>query len=249
VKCTSPCINAPPTTWCCHPCASRLGWCSSACKHLPFSSKYNDSHYGQTVLFLFHQTRGHFSKKYDLCPHVQFQTVVSLFFHGGLQTMASSLLSSLSGYVDTPSGLPCAFYWGLASVWPLYHKGLVGGVLHRLLSFWKILTSPQWNSGALSMWPSGSWSPPWPRPFSPDCSVWPGRPALGRVLVVPNYLCSWVPSMLQKCLDLCLETILSCSSTDNSFDLMAWFLALTCTVNCGTLYRQVFAFPNHVQSI
>ena len=26
-------------------------------------------------------------------------------------------------------------------------------------------------------------------------------------------------------------------------------LALTCTVNCGTLYRQVCAFPNHVQSI
>ena len=24
--------------------------------------------------------------------------------------------------------------------------------------------------------------------------------------------------------------------------------ALTCTVNCGTLYRQVCAFPNHVQS-
>jgi hypothetical protein len=33
----------------------------------------------QTVLFLFQQTRGHFSKKYDLCPHVQMQTVVWLF--------------------------------------------------------------------------------------------------------------------------------------------------------------------------
>ena len=31
---------------------------------------------GQTVLFLFHQTRGHFSKKYNLCPHVHLQTVV-----------------------------------------------------------------------------------------------------------------------------------------------------------------------------
>ena len=29
---------------------------------------------------------------------------------------------------------------------------------------------------------------------------------------------------------------------------MAWFFALTCTVNCGTLYRQVFSFPNHAQS-
>jgi hypothetical protein len=40
----------------------------------PFSSKHNDGHYGQTVLFLFHQTRGHFSKKYNICPHVQLQT-------------------------------------------------------------------------------------------------------------------------------------------------------------------------------
>jgi hypothetical protein len=56
------------TTWCCHPRASRLGWCSSACKPPHFSSKHNDGHYGLTVLFLFHQTRGHFSKKYDLCP-------------------------------------------------------------------------------------------------------------------------------------------------------------------------------------
>ena len=56
-----------------------MGWCSTACKPPPFSSKHNDGHYGQTVLFLFHQTRGHFSKKYDLCPHVQLQTVVWLF--------------------------------------------------------------------------------------------------------------------------------------------------------------------------
>ena len=49
--------------------------------------------------------------------------------------------------------------------------------------------------------------------------------------------------------DLCLDTILSRSSADNSFDLMAWFLALTCTVNCGTLNRQVCAFPHHVQSV
>jgi hypothetical protein len=61
------------------PRASRLGWCFSACKPLPFSSKHNDGHYGQTVLFLFHQTRGHFYKKYDLCPHVQLQTLVWLF--------------------------------------------------------------------------------------------------------------------------------------------------------------------------
>ena len=71
--------QSTPTTWCCHPRASRLGWCSSACKRSPFSSKHNDGRYGHTVLFLFHQTIGHFSKKYILCPHVQLQTVVWLF--------------------------------------------------------------------------------------------------------------------------------------------------------------------------
>ena len=63
-----------------------------------------------------------------------------------------------------------------------------------------------------------------------------GHPALGRVLVVPNFFhlrmmentvilgtfnaekMFWYPSP-----DLCLDTILSRSSTDNSFDLMAWF--------------------------
>ena len=45
--------------------------------------------------------------------------------------------------------------------------------------------------------------------------------------------------------DLCLNTILSQRSTDNSFD----FMVSALTVNSGTLYRQVCAFPNHVQSI
>jgi hypothetical protein len=40
-----------------------------------------------------------FSKMYDLSPHVQLQTVVWLFY-GGFGAVASSLLSSLSGYVD-----------------------------------------------------------------------------------------------------------------------------------------------------
>ena len=34
------------------------------------------------------------------CPHVQLQTVVWLFY-GGFEAVASSLLSGLSGYVDT----------------------------------------------------------------------------------------------------------------------------------------------------
>jgi hypothetical protein len=81
---------------------------------------------------------------------------------------------SLGAFWQTPSGLSCVFHWGVASVWPLYHKGLIGGVLQRWLSFWKVLPSPQRNSRAQLEWPSGSLSPPWPRPFSTDCSVWPG---------------------------------------------------------------------------
>ena len=73
--------------------------CSSACKPPTFSSKQNNGHYGQTVLFLFYQTREHFSKKYDLCSHVQLQTVVWLFY-GSFGAVASYLLSGLSGYVD-----------------------------------------------------------------------------------------------------------------------------------------------------
>ena len=75
VKCTSPsCSKAPPK----HDAATPVlhGWGLQAS---PFSSKHNDGHYSQTVPFLFHQTRGHFSKKYDLCPHVHLQTVVWLF--------------------------------------------------------------------------------------------------------------------------------------------------------------------------
>jgi hypothetical protein len=44
----------------------------------------------------------------------------------------------------------------------------------------------------------------------------------------------WYPS-----LDLCLDTILSRSSTGNSLDLMVWFLLRQYTVNCGTLHGQV----------
>ena len=38
-------------------------------------------------------------KKYNLCPHVQLQTVVWLFYDG-FGAVTSSLLSGLSGYVD-----------------------------------------------------------------------------------------------------------------------------------------------------
>ena len=51
------------------------------------------------LYFLFHQTRGHYTKKYNICLHVQLQTLVWLFY-GGSGAVASSLLCGLSGHVD-----------------------------------------------------------------------------------------------------------------------------------------------------
>ena len=54
----------------------------------------------------------------------------------------------------------------------------------------------------------------------------------------------WYPSP-----DLCLDTILSWSSTDISFDLVAWFLLWHALSTVEPLYRQVCGFPNNVKSI
>ena len=68
-------------------------------------------------------------------------------FHLGFiraENLVSHGLSPLGVFWLTPSGLSCAF-----SVWSLYHKGLIAGGLQRWLSFWKVIPSPQRNSGAL----------------------------------------------------------------------------------------------------
>ena len=98
VKCTSPSCSKHTHNMMLPPPCFTVGMVFFGLQASPFSSKHNDGHYGQTVLFLFHQTRGHFSKKYDICPHVQLQTVVWLF-SGGFVAVASSFLS-LSGYVN-----------------------------------------------------------------------------------------------------------------------------------------------------
>jgi hypothetical protein len=168
--------------------------------------------------------------------------------------------SPLGAFWQTPSGLSCAFYWEVASVWPLNHKGLIGGVLQRWLSFWKVLPSPQRNSGAMSVWPSGSWSPPWLRPFSPNCSIWPGssRKSLGGSNILPfkNDGGHFVLGDLQWCRNVMVSFPRSVPRHNPVSELYGQFFrshgmvfALTCTVNCGTLYRQVFPIPNHVQSI
>ena len=64
-----------------------------------------------------------------------------------------------------------------------------------------------------------------------------GRPALGRVLVVPNFFhlrmmeanafmrtCNAAEMFWYSFPDLCLNTFLSRGTTDSFFDLMAWFL-------------------------
>jgi hypothetical protein len=90
------------------------------------------------------------------------------------QILFLMVCESLVSFWQTPIWRSCALYWGVASVRPLYHKDLIGGVLQRCLSFWKILPSQQRNCEDFSEGLLGSWSPHWPRPFSPDCSIWPG---------------------------------------------------------------------------
>lgn len=63
-------------------------------------------------------------------------------------------------------GMSCAFYWGIASIWPLYDTDLFINVCpSRRLPF-----LPQSKTGALWEWLLGSGSPPWLRSFYPNSS-------------------------------------------------------------------------------
>ena len=128
---------------------------------------------------------------------------------------------------------PCAFYQGLASVWALYHTGLIGGLLQRWLSFWKVLLSPQRNAGALTRVTIGLFVTSLTKALLPRSLSLDGRLALGRVLVVPNVFHLRMMEVtvligtfkaaeffLYPSPDLFLKTILSRRSTDNSFDFM-----------------------------
>ena len=87
--------------------------------------------------------------------YLAFRPKSSTLFSSDQRILLLMVWGFLGAFWINPSGLSCAFYWGVASVWPLYHKGLIGGVLQRWLSFWKVLRFPQRNSRALSEWPSG----------------------------------------------------------------------------------------------
>ena len=125
----------------------------------------------------------------------------------------------------------------MASVWPLSLKGLIGGVLQRWLSFWKahpISTEELWSSVRVTI---GFLFTSLTKALLPRMLSLARRPALGSILVVPNFFhlrmmeaivflvtfnaaeIFWYPYP-----DLCLDAIPSQSSTDNSFDLISWFL-------------------------
>ena len=90
----------------------------------------------------------------------------------------------------------------------------------------------------------------------------PWLPALGKVLVVPNF---FHLRMMKATVflgtfkaaeflgdtspDLCLDTILSRSSMDYSFDLMAWILLWHALSTVGPYVDRCVPLPNHVQSI
>ena len=97
VKCTSHfCSKAPPQ----HDATTPLlhGW-DGVPQASPLSSKHNDGHYGQTVIFFVSSDqRTFFQKVRSLSPCAVANH--SLAFYGGFGAVASSLLSGLSGYVD-----------------------------------------------------------------------------------------------------------------------------------------------------
>ena len=121
-------------------------------------------------------------------------------------------------------------------------SGQIGGVLQVWLSFWKFLPSPYSS-----------------RPVSPDCSVWSGgsRKSLHcSKLPFRNYVGHCALGNL-PCNRTCFVAFLRGVSQHNPVSDLCrkflppygWVIPLICISSCETLYRQLCAFPNHVQSI
>ena len=199
--------------------------------------------------FLIHPP-GDYSRHYSWC--LTFRPKSSIFVSSDQRILFLMVWESLGTFWKTQRGLSYAIYWGVASVWPLYNKGLICVVLQRCPSgSFSHLHEEVWSSVRVTI---GFLVTSLTKALLPRYLSLAGRTALGRVLVVPNFFhlrmmeatvflgtfnaadIFWYPSP-----DLCLSK--------NSFNLMAWFLLWYCTVNCGTLYRQMCAFPNHIQSI
>lgn len=93
---------------------------------------------------------------------------------------------------------------------------------------WRFSSLQRSNTGALSEQPSISWSPPWIRPFYPDCSrKSPGGYKLFGTINTPEIFLPPSP-------DLCLYIFLSQRSADNSLDLMVWFVLWHARSNMGS---------------
>ena len=150
----------------------------------------------------------------------------------------------------------CAFYWGVASVWPLCHKGLSGGVLQRWVSF---STEEIWNR-ALSVYIRFLVTY-LTKAILPRLLSLAGRPALGRVLVVLNFFPfkndggHYVLGDIQCCRMYYSILPQICASTQSglwalrTIPLTSWLgFCSDSTVNCETLYGHV-CLSNHVQSI
>ena len=128
------------------------------------------------------------------------------------------------------------------------------------VAFWQVLPSQPRSSVVLSEWSLCSWSPPWSGPSCPVAQfgrMASSRKSLGRSIFFPfpsdgadcalgNFQQSTIVSYPSP--DLSLLTILSRSLYGQFLGFHGRVSALTCTVNCGTWYRKVCFFLNHVQS-
>ena len=126
---------------------------------------------------------------------------------------------------------------------------LSGSFSHLHTGSLELIQSDHWVLGHLS----------YQRPFSPDCSVWPGGSR--RVLVVPNFFHLRIMEATVllgtfNAADFFVAFSRSVPRHNPVSELCRQFLrphglvfALICIVSCETLYRQMYAFPNHIQSI
>ena len=144
------------------------------------------------------------------------------------------------------------------------HKGLIGGVLQKWLSFWKVVllegspifTEELWSSVRVTIGFSvTSLTKALLAQFGRVAS---SRKSLGgsKLLTFKNDGGPCILGDLQCCRNVWYLSPDLCPEDNPVSELYGQFLrphglvfALTSTVNCGTLYRQVCAFPYHVQSI
>jgi hypothetical protein len=88
------------------------------------------------------------------------------FKYINIQTLYSVLCWSTFG---SDYSLKSSWVWRYKLGTPVF-----GEFLPFLLADPLKLCQVSWERRSSSEWTLGSWSPPWPRPFSHNCSIWPG---------------------------------------------------------------------------